>query len=61
MSVVKYAVIEVDCDVCGACDRSDYWETASKAKAIKELRRDGWKIGKKCLCPKCSKKKASDA
>jgi hypothetical protein len=46
VSVYKVVV----CDKCGGSLRMpDY----GKITLIRELRRTGWAIGRKCLCPSC--------
>ena len=38
------------------CDRCRFWERASipKKEMMKWLRKEGWSIGKKVLCPACN-------
>lgn len=56
MGVVFKTHIEMDyqCDICG------YWELerihSSKSEAIKQLRSEGWVIGKLVKCNDCSGK-----
>lgn len=49
-------IIEIRCDRCG--DKTSIWYPVSASVKIilKQVRRDGWSIGKKCLCPECSGK-----
>ena len=41
---------------CDNCDRIDTDADIGMRDAIKTFRKDGWSIGKKHLCPDCSKK-----
>lgn len=44
----------ITCDVC-----EDAWSAHANDRRIslEEFRSDGWKIGKKCVCSDCAKKK----
>lgn len=60
MGIVKYALIEMECEICGEVDRADYWKSASMARYAKQMRGLGWSISKdyrRCICPECRKKK----
>ena len=42
--------------ICDYCGTMLYWcGNVSKQQAAVHARNDGWKIGKKCLCPDCQK------
>jgi len=40
----------VTCDFCGENYVEAYWR---QKELIKEVRKEGWKVGKKVTCPKC--------
>jgi len=42
------------CDECGDSYTEAFW---TQRELIKDLRRQGWSIGKKVLCPECRQKK----
>lgn len=42
----------VMCDICGDNYIEAFW---TQKELIRELRRLGWSIGKKVVCPKCKK------
>lgn len=50
------------CDVCGASDEEANIElsdsTWNKSAVAKKFRDEGWSIGAKVRCPKCTTKKA---
>lgn len=40
--------------ICDQCGTMMYWcGNVSKERAAAHARKDGWTIGKKCLCPDC--------
>lgn len=47
----------VTCDQCG--EQLFYFIALSNAHTIHFARKDGWSMGKKHLCPRCRKRKAS--
>ena len=50
----EYQVV-IGCDLCYT-----KWVDAyvRQKEAIKEARREGWRIGKQVLCPECQKRRA---
>lgn len=49
-------VIEIRCDRCLSKTTMWYPVSAPVWLILKQTRRDGWSIGKKCICPECSGK-----
>lgn len=50
--IYKYVQYQFECEECPNTDEVD--DIYSQAKAIKVMRKWGWTIGKKTLCPDCN-------
>lgn len=49
-------MVQPYCDVCKTTYEIEYDATYPVHLIFSSLRRNGWTLGKKCICPECKKK-----